>query len=83
MMRRTPGRPILPRPRKNRVSAGSSTSVSRVSGPSYVLFRVFVQENELVFIMAASGKEVFEMEAAIVDDALDDCEKKVRNRCLP
>lgn len=46
------------------------------------LFRVFIQEEELAFVSAASGKDVPAMEQAIVAKSLDDCERKIKNKLL-
>jgi hypothetical protein len=46
------------------------------------LFRVFIQGGELVFIVAASGKDVAEMETALEAESLDKCEKKIRNKLV-
>jgi hypothetical protein len=44
------------------------------------LYRVFIHEEELVFILAACGKEAAAMEEAITSDEPDKCEKKIRSK---
>ncbi len=43
---------------------------------------MFIQDEGLAFVTAASGKDVPAMEEAIAADSLDDCERKIKNKLL-
>jgi hypothetical protein len=44
------------------------------------LFRVFVEDGELVFITAAAGKDVGQLEEALQSGSFDKCETRARNK---
>ncbi len=44
------------------------------------LFRVFVEKDELIFIAAAIGDEIPDMEDALHSDSLDDFDKRIRKK---
>ncbi|MCE9531577.1 MAG: zinc-ribbon domain-containing protein [Planctomycetes bacterium] len=58
-----------------RQSSGFWSSDSR-------LFRVFIDEETLVFVTAASGKEIAEMEEALEAKSLAEFDKKIKNKVL-